>query len=220
MTEKRDLFVVVADLDAENAIKTLLCERQSSLGIKIDFNPDRPPQGDLLRYAGRDSGCYKDAVDLLRPPRQTHRHALLCFDWHGSGAECKTRQEIEAEIEESLLKNGWSIGTAAVVVIAPELEAWVWTDSPHVAEVLGWKDDAQSLRHFLQDRELLAPNSPKPTDPKKAMEQALRAKRKPGGARLFADLASRVTLNRCQDPAFHKLQKTLERWFSTQNTPQ
>lgn len=117
-----------------------------------------------------------------------------------------------------MANNGWSNHSAAVVVIAPELEAWVWTDSPHVAKVLGWKDDAQSLRHFLQDRELLAPGSPKPTDPKRAMEQALRAKRKPGGARLFADLASSVTLNRCQDPAFHKLQKTLERWFPAQNS--
>ncbi len=72
----RDLFVVVADLDAENAIKTLLRERQQSLGIRLDFNPDRPPQGDLLRYFGRDSGCYKNAVDILR-----HHSALTATQY-------------------------------------------------------------------------------------------------------------------------------------------
>jgi hypothetical protein len=66
---QRDLYVVVADLDAENAVRSLLCERQVALGICLRFNPDRPPLGDLLRYSGRDSGCYKDAVDLLRMSR-------------------------------------------------------------------------------------------------------------------------------------------------------
>ena len=47
---QRDLFVVVADLDAEHAVKTLLCNRQPSLGIRLDF---KPPNGDLLR------GCFK-----------------------------------------------------------------------------------------------------------------------------------------------------------------
>ena len=50
---QRDLFVVVADLDAENTIKTLFRERQAALGIHLNFNPDRPPVGDLLRYSGR-----------------------------------------------------------------------------------------------------------------------------------------------------------------------
>lgn len=50
---RRDLFVVVADLDTENAVRSLLCERQASLGIKLGFNPDRPPDGDLLRYSGQ-----------------------------------------------------------------------------------------------------------------------------------------------------------------------
>ncbi len=75
--KKRDLFVVVADLDAENALKILLTERQESLGIALDFSPFPPPNGDLLRYSGRDSGCYRDAVDLLRPPQKSHRHAIV-----------------------------------------------------------------------------------------------------------------------------------------------
>lgn len=214
---KRDLFVVVADLDAENAIRTLLCQRQPALGIQLDFKPDRPPNGDMLRYWGRDSGCYKDAVDLLRPPQQTHRHGLLCFDRHGSGAESRAREEVEAEIEDHLVASGWPRGNVAAVVLDPELEAWVWSSSPHVAEILGWRGERENMISFLQARKLWEPNSPKPSDPKEAMRQALRSKQKMGGARLFAELASRVTLQGCQDPAFQKLQQTLARWFPAPN---
>ncbi|MFM7055748.1 MAG: hypothetical protein ACKO2P_02370 [Planctomycetota bacterium] len=64
MTQRR-LFAVVADPDAENAIKNLLCERQPSLGISLDFNPDRPLHGDMLRCSGRDCGfCKKKAWEM------------------------------------------------------------------------------------------------------------------------------------------------------------
>ncbi len=210
---KRDLFVVVADLDAENAVKTLLVDRQCALGIQLNFNPDRPSQGDLLRYSGRDSGCYKKAVDLLRTPQRTHRHAMLLFDRDGSGAEREDRVAIECEIEQQLQSSGWAADSASVIVIEPELEVWVWSTSPRVPDVLGWCDDREGLRNFLAQSNLWDAGAPKPNDPKMAMEVALRKKQKPLGARLFADLASRVSVDRCQDPAFCKFREVLQRWF-------
>jgi len=210
---KRDLFLVVADLDAENAVRTLLCDRQQALGVRVEFNPDRPPQGDLLRYNGRDSGCFKDAVDLLRTPQRTHRHAMLIFDRDGSGAEDRPRGEIEGELESKLHANGWNDGTVSVIVIEPELEAWVWASSPRIADALGWHDDRQQLRPFLKTAGLWNDNAPKPSDPKEAMRTALKEKQKPLGARLFADLASRVGLGQCQDPAFQKFRESLRQWF-------
>ena len=210
---KRDLFVVVADLDAENAISTLLRDRQQSLGIRLDFNPDRPPEGDLMRYAKRDSGCYKDAVNLLRTPQRTHNHAMLLFDRHGCGADDKPRTEIEPKIEKQLVANGWPAGTVSVVVIEPELEAWVWATSPWVADVLGWHRERRRLRPFLAQEGLWDNDAPKPNDPKMAMERALQEQQKPLGARLFSDLAARVRINQCQDPAFAKLRQTLQQWF-------
>lgn len=212
---RRDLFVAVADLDAENAMKTLLVDRQRALGIQLSFNPDRPPNGDLFRYNGRDSGCYKDAVDILRPAQQSHRHALLIFDKHGSGVESKSRVEIEIEVEQRLADSGWAAERAAVVVIDPELEAWVWAESPIVGEILGWQGDLNGLRPFLTLKNLWSTEQPKPHDPKTAMRQALREKNKPLGARLFADLAGRVGLQRCRDDAFVKLRQYLTKWFST-----
>lgn len=212
---KRDLFVVVADLDAENAIKTLLCDRQNALGIQLDFNPDRPPQGDLLRYSGRDSGCVKDAVDVLRAAQRTHQHAILIFDHHGSGADHKSRDTIESELQQELNANGWTDGDAAVIVIEPELEAWVWAASPRVQDVLGWKDERHELRDFLERKGFWDKDAIKPNDPKEAMKAALKQKNMPGGARVFARLASRVGLSQCEDPAFQKFRETLHRWFKS-----
>ena len=212
---KRDLFVVVADLDAENAIKTLLTERQQALGVNFQFVPEPPPNGDMLRFSGRDSGCYRKAVDLLRPPQRTHRHALLLFDRHGSGAEKKSRTQIEEEIEDKLRQNGWSDETARAIVLDPELESWVWADSPHVAEMFGWQSRRTEMRRFLETEGLWDADSPKPADPKRAMHLALRVNRLAPTARLFAQLAAKVGLTRCQDPAFNKLATVLRAWFGT-----
>ncbi len=212
--KKRDLFVVVADLDAENALKILLTERQESLGIALDFSPFPPPDGDLLRYSGRDSGCYRDAVDLLRPPQKSHRHAIICFDLHGSGADMKSRETIEKKIEDLLRKNGWPKDNTAAIAIDPELEAWVWADSREVAMAMGWRGDINGLRGYLSSCDLWHDGETKPLDPKTAMKRAVREKRKRGGtAPLFAELARRISFRSCEDSAFLKLRTTLQRWF-------
>ena len=212
---RRDLFVVVADLDAENAVKTLLTERQQALGVRFQFVAEPPPNGDMLRFSGRDSGCYRKAVDLLRPPQRTHRHALLLFDRHGSGAEKKSRTQIEEEIEDKLWQNGWSDEAARAIVLDPELESWVWADSPHVGEMFGWQSRRTEMRQFLEAEGLWDADSPKPADPKRAMHRALRVNRLVPTARLFAQLAAKVGLTRCQDPAFNKFATVLRAWFGT-----
>lgn len=206
---KRDLFVVVADLDAENVLRTLLTERRQALGVSFEFDPDQ----DLLRYNKRDPGCYRDAAAILRSALTTHRHALLCFDWHGSGAESKQPDQIQDEIEADLVKNGWEPGAVAVVVFAPELEAWLWSDSPHVAETLGWRGDREALSAFLLEREFLDKKASKLAQPKEAMSAALHRKRKPLSAALFKELAARVALRSCADPAFRKFTRVLQTWF-------
>lgn len=207
---ERDLFVVVADLDAENTIKTLLAERQQSLGVRLEFSAR---DGDLLRYSGRDSGCYKDAVDVLRPPQRTYKHALLVFDRDGSGAESRSAEDIETEIERKLSSSGWGDDRAAAVVIEPELEAWVWAASPRVADVLGWSKNRAGLRRFLQQAGVWNSATAKPDSPKLALRKALMRQGRPLGAVLFGELAQRVGLARCADRAFRKFSGTLRRWF-------
>lgn len=207
---QRDLFVIVPDLDTENAVATLLTQRQRSLQIQLDFEPR--DEVDLLRYAGRDSGCYRDAVDLLRPRAETHRHAIVIFDRHGSGADDQPREKIEEEIEEGLVKNGWSLESVAVIVIDPELEAWAWSTSPKVAETLGWSNN-EKLKTYLISQGLWNPEASKPIDPKQALALACREQHIPLNARIFAHLARTVGLQACQDPAFQKFREHLTKWF-------
>lgn len=213
---KRDLFVVVADLDAENSVKTLLCHRQQSLGIRLDFNPTRSPNGDLLRCNDHDPGCFKKAVDLLTPPQITHRHAMIMFDWHGSGQESRPSEEIEGELELALQQSGWPQGAAAAIVIEPELEAWVWADSPHVPTALGWGGNPSELRGFLESKGLWPQGAAKPPDPKEAFICALKETGQPRMARLFSRLAEITGLAGCQDRAFRKFRRTLQGWFPLQ----
>lgn len=152
-------------------------------------------------------------VDLLRPIQSRYHHALLIFDKHGSGAESESREHVEAAIEESLFRNGWEKGAVAVIVIKPELESWVWADSPRVANVLGWGNESSELRSFLKRRGLWDDDRPKPHDPKEAMTVACREKRMQRNASLFDELAFKVSFKKCQDPAFRKFHQKLSEWF-------
>ena len=60
--------------------------------------------------------------------------------------EGKTREEIETEVEGRLHKNGWAVDAVCVVVIQPEIEAWVWAGSANVAAALGWGGDFNALQ--------------------------------------------------------------------------
>ena len=58
----------------------------------------------------------------------------------------------------------------------------------------------------------------KPENPKaamnKALESAVRKPRQRRSARIFGEIAQRVRLSGCQDPAFHKPATTLREWFA------
>ena len=45
------------------------------------------------------------------------------------------------------------------------------------------------------------------------MQAAMRLKRVRKSARKFSELAARVRLSSCQDPAFNELRETLRLWF-------
>ncbi|MFB3133348.1 MAG: hypothetical protein ACE10K_12585, partial [Rhodothermales bacterium] len=53
----------------------------------------------------------------------------------------------------------------------------------------------------------------KPQRPKEAVEAVLRATDTPRSSSLYRQLAQKVSLNRCDDPAFLKLKSTLQEWF-------
>ena len=181
-----DLIVLVADADAEWALRTLLEQRSESLGI-------RPLRYEVRRHPGHDPGVFREAPAFLRAYVQRADYALVLLDRAGSGVEHRlAAQEMEGELEERLKRNGWSglPPRAAAIVLDPELEVWVWTRSPHVAEVLGVSQE--QLEHILG--RLPATEGGKPAAPKEALKKVLRQSRRPFSARIFRELAERVSL--------------------------
>jgi hypothetical protein len=136
------------------------------------------------------------------------------FDREGCGKEDNTRSELEQIVESSMSRSGWG-DRATVVVVEPELENWVFSDSPEVDVAMGWKGNNPSLRTWLEEQNFLAAGEIKPARPKEAMEAALRYVRMPRSSSIYGALAENVGIGRCTDGAFQKLKATLQAWFPT-----
>jgi len=171
-----------------------------SISTRIYVHPDH------------DSGCFRRAHEFLRPFRSAFRHALVLFDRQGCGQDQRGALDLAHDVEVRLQQNGWE-RNAAAICLDPELEAWVWSRSPHVADTLGWAQGMDSLRSWLDQRGVWPSGAPRPTDPKKAVELTLRETHRSWSASIFLELAMRVSLERCVDPAFQRLRGILQSWF-------
>jgi hypothetical protein len=197
-----DLVVLTADADQKAALQVLLEARAASLGI-------RQCKFDVLKHTQRDSGCVGSGAELLATQRTQAEHALMVLDWEGSGRESITAEKLEQELEAKLDHFGWE-GRARVVVIDPETEIWLWSDSPHVATTFGWTTERGDMRAWLIDRGLLTADAIKPARPKEAMLEVLRATGVKPSAANFAAIARKVSLDRCQDRRFLRLRQKKE----------
>ena len=199
-----DLVCVVADSNMEAALSGLL-NRPKALGI-------RPITAEIPVHEQRDPGCFHRPTEILERYRESARHALIILDHAWEGVPAKTGAELESLLEERLAYEGMA-GWAVPIVIDPELEAWVFSSSPHVDQVLGWRDRNPALRTALGQQGLWESEEPKPADPKRALEWALRVARKPRNSAIYRELARRVSTTRCQDRAFQRLRGLLQDWF-------
>ncbi len=199
-----DLVCIVADKNIEATLSSLL-SRSQALGI-------RPITWEIHVHPGKDPGCFHHASELLRGFRTTANHALVILDHDWESNPEETAEELERQLEDKFQLEemaGWSVP----VVIDPELEIWIFSDSPHVALALGWVNQSLGLREALEGQDLWDRNSLKPADPKAALEWALREVRRPRSSSIYRDLASRVSTKRCQDRSFLRLRSQLQDWF-------
>ena len=205
--ENGRLVVLVPDADIEQCVRGLLT-RTDSLGIA-------PVEFEVTRHANRDNGCRAQAAQHLQPFLKSYRYGLVVFDRDGCGSRL-SRVQIQQEVELDLTRNGWRDRSKAIV-IDPEIEVWVWSESPEVARVLGWGSDFRALRAWLTSRRLWLPEQQKPQDPKNAMRRAMEGAGIRGKARRspskFHDMAAAVDFTDCGDPAFVELRRTLLEWF-------
>jgi hypothetical protein len=201
---EKDLIVLAADEQIKFAVKGLLA-RGPAMGF-------REPIIDLNVHPAKDPGCLLRGHEFLRASSRQYRHAIVLFDREGCGKEHLSREELEREVEHRLASSGWA-DRAAAVVLDPELEVWVWSDSPQVDAVLGWAGRTPQLAQWLEAQGYRAANQPKPNEPKKALEHALRSVRKARSSVIFHELAQHVSIKRCTDPSFLKFKALLQQWF-------
>lgn len=210
MTEKqyeKDIVILVADKNTKFALIGLLSRNQS-----LKINPFTTDTVDIFIHPEKDSGCLLHSHTFLRQFINRYAYSLVIFDRDGCGQEHLSRQQLEQNVESLLSQNGWE-GRTSVIVIDPELEIWVWNESPHVDEILGWIERQPDLRTWLTQKGCLIDRKGKPNLPKEATEAALKEVRKPRSSSIYQQLAEKVSLKGCVDPAFSKLKKTLQNWF-------
>jgi len=202
-----DLVVLSADKNMMSAIQGLL-NRPKAMGI-------RSVAAQTYVHPERDPGCLLKAGIFLRPFVQKYAYALVIFDLEGCGKEKKGREELEIEVMKDLERSGWS-KRAEAIAIEPELENWVFSNSPEVDAAMGWAGKTPPLRDWLEGQGFFTAGQTKPIRPKEAMEAALRHVRMPRSSSIYGRLAGRVGLGRCTDPALLKFKDVLRSWFPTQ----
>jgi hypothetical protein len=198
---KRDLVVLVPDADIEFGLRALLARHQA-LRIReiksIEFR----------RHPRRDPGTCREPESVLEGSSREFERALVVLDeaWTGSPGRAAIESGVEARLARTFGTN------VRCICICPEIEQWIWTDSPHLAAAVDW-DEPAKLREWLEERNLWARHSQKPADPKSALDAVLRDRRIPHSSALFAKLGERMSVVRCSDPSFVKLVEVVRGWF-------
>jgi hypothetical protein len=204
---KRDIIFLLADGGMEQVLRGFLGREQfhRSLGCGMfAFDPAR----DVIVAPTKDPGVYGTAHELLRPYEGTHGRAVVILDadWNGSPGASAIHEHVAKRMTER-----WR--QFVVIVIDPELEAWIMNDNAHLARIFRCPDN---YRQLLQQAGWWPADRPKPPRPKDALEHLRRHHKVRVVNADFGKLASVMSVRQCQDLAFHSLRDHLRAWFPEQ----
>jgi hypothetical protein len=141
--------------------------------------------------------------------RRAFRCGLLLLDHEGSGTAGRA-QDLEAELDQQLA-TAWG-DAAKAIVVAPEIDAWMWGNETHLRALLDW-DFPEGIREWLVSQGFVFSGNGKPERPKEAFGAACRRARTPRSSGQYRSIAERTSLQRCEDPAFQRLRAACLRWF-------
>lgn len=108
----KDLALLVADKNAQFALRGAL-QRSEALGI-------RPIEFEFRVHPGRDGGARKSGPEVLALERRRFRHALLVFDFEGSGTDLPDALALEAQLDDRLQAR-WSGAAKASKYFVPSM---------------------------------------------------------------------------------------------------
>ena len=166
----KDLLVVAADKSMQQALKGLLA-RPQALGI-------REVEVDIYPHPRHDPGCALRGVEFMSDWSDQYHHGLLMFDHEGSGREQTHPQELQKALNEDFANSAWG-ERAKTVILCPELEVWVWSDSPHVSRVAGWGNGNRQLRSWLIEQNISKKVNQSPHVPRKLFRQRCTSPERP-----------------------------------------
>ena len=113
------------------------------------------------------------------------------------------------DILARLNQNGWN-DRCEVVVIDPELEVWLWQNSPHVEQALMFTG---SLRQHLQNNGQWPAGAPKPLKPKDTIQALVKAKKTLKTKVVYSRIARSISIHGCTDQSFGLFANTMRQWF-------
>jgi hypothetical protein len=204
----KDLLLLAADADA-GAFFSSLISRNDALGIRqITLDTDRHP--------GRDSGAVQSGPELLRMRKGAYQRVLLILDHHGSGREQRMDPgHLERSLQQRLDHCTWT-NSSLVVVLAPELERWLWCTGAALArhfgvtqdELTGYADRWCSMHDLSLDQA-------KTEQPKELFEGVVRGHiRRTLSPRDFAQIGAIASVRALYaEPGFIRLRAALRTWF-------
>ena len=200
----KDLVLLVADKNMQATLRGVLA-RPQAMGIKeISY--------DIRVHPGRDGGSRTSGASILAVEYRRFHHALLIFDLAGSGARTSDPVLLEQELNASLDVQ-WE-SRAKAIVIAPELDSWLWGADSALQEVFHWPLD-ESIRNWLLARGFQFDANRKPAQPKEALEALVRVHRQARSSALYEKVAGKLSLKRCHDAAFVRMRSQLREWFAS-----
>jgi hypothetical protein len=197
----QDLVLLVADKNMQFALQGALA-RPQAMGI-------RPISYEFRSHMGRDGGVRTTGAMVLAREETRFMHALMLLDEEGCGQEGDSLQ-LESELDRQL-HDVWG-DRAKAIVIAPEVDIWLWGTDNAMREALHWPE-AGSIRDWLQGKGFVFDAYGKPLRPKEALDAMRPIHKQPRSSALYEKITGKISLQRCTDPAFIRLRQQLQGWF-------
>lgn len=209
----KDLFLYVADADAQ-AFMTSILNRPKALLI-------RPVDFDTERHAYKDFGMIQSGAELVRMKKRDYHKALLAWDHHGSGRDHKQKPEdVQREIQKKLDSFTWK-DRSATIILVPELEQWLWYCEKAISSHYGLMDSP--LHIWLEERASklgVSITDLKKDKPKELFEHIIRDRLKRTiSPRDFEEMGKRAGINELmQCDSFRDFVEILRTWFPAEKT--